>query len=488
MSGAVIGDWHQHYTVTLMAVQRRATRAADQSTVKVTGVTTHTASVPAHEDSTDRFAGLLTPDSLSALMRSTWTWDDRALRRDLAVLLVDVDAAAAAANSADSPPALARARTLHARVLSSAARFVATVLGPKLLADTGNPLREQFLSDAIDPARFDRAAAAGFVSVREDAPAYIAAQTRQLEYPPPSAWLDLVRSDGESGLGSALRGYGNSLSDSPFYGTIGLAWQTLRAVSRDNGKAIEYADQIAAGTISATLAAAEQTGSWDPALVRTRAIETPDEWQLTGVKQFVPAAESADVIFVIARSTAGPSLFAVTKSAPGVTVTPLEVVDSTRPLSQVALTDTPAVLLGAEGAGGRLMMRAIDLATTALAAEQVGLIEKAMSMLVGHTPESSGTAEFHTRVAEVALDHVAAAGLWRRALAEDAAGSAEAAPAAAAAHVGCSAAAVRAATAAAELVGPSPETAALLRRALSGSLLFGGPALSHERFLERLGV
>jgi alkylation response protein AidB-like acyl-CoA dehydrogenase len=127
-------------------------------------------------------------------------------------------------------------------------------------------------------------------------------------------------------------------------------------------------------------------------------------------------------------------------------------------------------------------MRAIDLATTALAAEQVGLIEKAMSMLVRHT------ADFQDRVAEVALDHVAAVGLWRRALAEDAAGSADAASAAAAAHVGCSAAAVRAATAAAELVGTSLETDSVLRRALSGSLLFGGPALSHERLLERLGV
>ena len=38
------------------------------------------------------FVDLLTPESLSALMRSTWTWDDRALRRDLAALLVDLSA------------------------------------------------------------------------------------------------------------------------------------------------------------------------------------------------------------------------------------------------------------------------------------------------------------------------------------------------------------------------------------------------------------
>ena len=250
-------------------------------------------------------------------MRSTWTWDDRALRRDLAVLLVDVDAAAAAATSDDSPQAQIRAQTLHARALSSAAQFVAAVLGPKLIADTGNPLREHFLTAAVDPSGFDREAAAGFASVRDDAPAYIAAVTQRLEYPSASTWMDLARSGGASGLGTALRGYGNSLSDSPFFGNMGLAWQTLRAVGRDSGAAIEYADQIAAGTISATLAAAEQTGSWDPALVRTRAVETPEGWQLTGLKQFVPAAEAADVIFVIARSIAGPSLFAVDEIGAG---------------------------------------------------------------------------------------------------------------------------------------------------------------------------
>ena len=42
--------------------------------------------------------------------------------------------------------------------------------------------------------------------------------------------------------------------------------------------------------------------------------------------------------------------------------------------------------------------------------------------------------------------------------------------------------------AAAELLGPSADTAALFHRALSGTLLFGGPAMSHERLLERLGV
>ena len=114
-----------------------------------------------------------------------------------------------------------------------------------------------------------------------------------------------------------------------------------------------------------------------------------------------------------------------------------------------------------------------------MAAEQVGLIEKAMHLLA--------PAAESDQMAEVTLDHVAAASLWRRALASSS-GSAGFSASAAAAHIGCSRAAVRAATAAAAFAGPSVETDALLRRSLSANLLFGGPALSHERLLERLGI
>lgn len=91
---------------------------------------------------TDAFEDLLTPGSLSALMRSTWTWDDRALRRDLATVLVSRDAARVAAGS----DAAEHADTLRQRTLVSGADFVAAVLGPQLIADAGNPLRRGFLA------------------------------------------------------------------------------------------------------------------------------------------------------------------------------------------------------------------------------------------------------------------------------------------------------------------------------------------------------
>jgi hypothetical protein len=422
------------------------------------------------------FEDLLTPETLAALMRSTWTWDDRALRRDLATVLVAVEAARSAAGR----DAAEHAEALQARALSSGADLVTGVLGPHLIADAGNPLRQDFLAGALDVAEFARKAASAFDGVRECAGAY-AARHSAVDYPAQSSWLSLVSQQGSAGLASAMRASGYGLTGSKFFGNAALAWQALRAVGNESDDADRYIKAIESGSMTATLAVAERSGSWDPTLVRTKAVHGQDGWQLSGFKSFVPTADSADVYFVVARSIAGPSLYAVERSAPGLQISQLDAIDQTLPLHRIEFADTPAELVSAEGGAGRLMMTAIDLATTALAGEQVGLIEKVMGLLAEAKPSS---AEF----AEVTVDHVTAVSLWQRVVDAQVNGFADASSLAAAAHVGCSSAAVRSATVAAQLLGPSDETEAALRRALSASLLFGGPALSHERLLERLGV
>lgn len=425
-----------------------------------------------HENASDVDA-LLTAESLSALMRSTWTWDDRALRRDLSTLLVQLDAAALAATGV--PYGEAAATALHAAARAYAANFVAAVLGPKLIADTGNPLRQQFLPLASDPAQFGRHARAAHREVADQADKYFNTNVDSVDFAPPSEWPALVAEKGVAGLGAAMHGYGHSLSDATLFASIALAWQAATLVARSE-VATGYADRLQSGDLVGTLAAAEQTGSWDPALVRTRAELNSDQWLLSGEKNYVPAADAADVVFVIARSIAGPSLFAVDAGAAGLSITAHPVLDDTRPLFAVTLSDTPATLIGTEGGGGRLMSRVIDAATTALAAEQVGLIEAAIGLL----RDDSTPGRDH--VAGLVLNHIAARALWQRALHEPTPA------AAAAAHIGCSAAMVRVATTVAELRGPDSATTALLHRALSGSLLFGGPALAHERLLDRLGI
>jgi alkylation response protein AidB-like acyl-CoA dehydrogenase len=90
-------------------------------------------------------AGSLTPDRLSALMRATGTLNDGALRRDLSELLVDMFAAGHLNSRAvrrmqagvAPGPEMSVAKYMHARNLTRAAHFASRVLGPRIIADTG---------------------------------------------------------------------------------------------------------------------------------------------------------------------------------------------------------------------------------------------------------------------------------------------------------------------------------------------------------------
>jgi alkylation response protein AidB-like acyl-CoA dehydrogenase len=96
-------------------------------------------------EGTGPVAGALTPERLSALMRATWTWDDRALRRDLSELLADMTATAylnarafrRMRGGVAPGPEMSVAKLMYAQNLTRAAHFVSHVLGPRIIADTG---------------------------------------------------------------------------------------------------------------------------------------------------------------------------------------------------------------------------------------------------------------------------------------------------------------------------------------------------------------
>lgn len=258
---------------------------------------------------------------------------------------------------------------------------------------------------------------------------------------------------------------------------------------------------FAAGHSRPTIAVAERDGSWDAALISTKAQRRADgSWTLTGTKNWVPDAQSAEVILVLARTTAGPTLFRVDPGADGVDIRPMRVLDETRPLFSVTLRDTAAEPIGREGAGGQLLSRLLDTTVLALCAEQVGIAQRCLEISVEYArvrtqfgrPIGSFQAVKHL-CAEM-LAHVEMA----RAAAEDAvrdaqAGAETAGIAAASAHLTCSAAAVFAAKETIQVLGGIGFTwdhpaHIYFRRAVSSQQLLGGPSVSHERLLERLGI
>jgi len=405
------------------------------------------------------FEAGLTRENLTAIMRSTWTWDDRALRRDLARLVTALRAVR------ELDEGSATHRLVRGRTLQSAAVFLAAVLGPRVIADAGHATSYSFSETLVR-----------------------------------SPWLTggseeerLLRAVGAQTAADTIGSGSLDLASAASFASHALAAHALSA-SGDEGAGAEYLSKIEAGALSATLAAAEASGSWDPALVRTRASLEGSQWVLEGEKYFVPHADTADVLFVVARSTAGPSLFAVEAAAPELTVSAMPVIDPTRPLARLRLRQAPAALIGAEGAGGRLMARALDLASVSLAEEQVSGARRCLELgaaaveaadwPLGDAARLYSELRLQVEVAEVMWKHA------RRLADED---TEEGSVAAAMAHGCCSESFVGVARATMQLVGEAGDVAIdeatrLLLRAQASDLLFGGPALYYERLLERMGV
>ena len=70
------------------------------------------------------------------------------------------------------------------------------------------------------------------------------------------------------------------------------------------------------------------------------------KYQLSGTKHYVIDAQVAEVVFVAAREVDGSvALSAADTAADGLTVTPVQSMDTTRKLNTVTLANTPAPLI-----------------------------------------------------------------------------------------------------------------------------------------------
>ncbi|MGW0581145.1 acyl-CoA dehydrogenase family protein [Streptomyces sp. NPDC002920] len=173
-------------------------------------------------------------------------------------------------------------------------------------------------------------------------------------------------------LGIVLEELGRVLLPSPYFATVALAGQAL-AVSGDDTAKARWLPAIADGSLTGTLALAEEDGSWRVEDTATSAVPGDGGWRVSGTKMFVIDGHSADLLLVVARADTGPGLFAVEGDAPGVTRTRLETLDPTRRLARVDLDGAAALRVGPECDAATAYLRTVtDLAVVALAAEQVG--------------------------------------------------------------------------------------------------------------------
>jgi alkylation response protein AidB-like acyl-CoA dehydrogenase len=187
-------------------------------------------------------------------------------------------------------------------------------------------------------------------------------------------------------LGIVLEEMGRSLLCAPFFSSVVLAANTLLQSGDEAAKA-KYLPGIASGETIATLATTEPSGKWDESGITMEATKSGDGYTLTGTKMFVVDGHTADLILVAARTNGAVSLFAVQGDAAGLTRTPLSTMDQTRKQAKLEFSNTPAELIGAEGAGGAVLSTVMDLVAVGLAAEQVGGAQKVLEMAVQYAKD-----------------------------------------------------------------------------------------------------
>ncbi|MFA1539029.1 acyl-CoA dehydrogenase family protein [Actinomadura monticuli] len=130
---------------------------------------------------------------------------------------------------------------------------------------------------------------------------------------------------------------------------------------------------IADGSVIATLAVAEDGGSWEPGDVRA----VFEDGVLRGGKSFVLDGHIADLVLVAARGEDGVGVYAV-EEASRLTRSLMPTLDQTRKLARVEFDGVPARRVG----GADALRRALDVAAVALAAEQLGGAQRTLDMTV----------------------------------------------------------------------------------------------------------
>lgn len=436
------------------------------------------------QDAVD-FERTLTPDNLAAIMRDSGATHDRALRHELSELLVDLAVSRAVEVTTPGTARIAGPvrRMTRQRKLVKAARFLAQVLGPRLIADTGQPNTFE-LSDAVlavpslglvsDTERTALLTVADYI-LTAGAPAYL----DDVEATPGLAIPRTYGGDGAGPceIGAVMEALGRRAEPSTFFATSVLATYALCAWGK--GPLAE----IASGAVTATLAA---TGD------ECRAVVGNDGWEITGRRSFVLDACTADVLLVVATTPNGPALFEVRSAARGLVTWPMAVLDPTRPLGELDLVRAEARLVGRDPTG-EVLARVLDRSFLALAAEQVGVAQSCLDLALDHlTGRRAGEVD-RLAIAEMYLQVTAARALAADAAEQAAHDSTDADAAAVRAHLCCSQTAVSVANRAMRVVGEAATAddhplQPRYRRALSSKLLFGGPHEFHERLLARLGI
>lgn len=184
-----------------------------------------------------------------------------------------------------------------------------------------------------------------------------------------------------------LTAAGRALTSWPFLSSAVLATHCLLE-SGDADAMKRWLPGLAAGETVATVALADEIGSWAFDNGSVQATQRGDgSWTLSGTKSFVTDGQLADLVLVFATHERRTWLFAVETSDPGVRRTSLPVLDATRKLSRFAFDEVAAQPVGASEVTTEKHGALLAVAAAALACEATGGIKAAVEITTDYAKQ-----------------------------------------------------------------------------------------------------
>ena len=249
------------------------------------------------------------------------------------------------------------------RMLADSAREFLAARSP---VSRQRALRDEAQAGGFDPQLWQDAVALGWSAI---------------PFPENLGGLDF----GCKGLGPIFQSIGCNLSATPLLSSVVLSG-TLLHLQGNAQQQDRWLSAIISGERRVALALDEQPRH-NPTKVAMQAVANGGGYSLSGDKYFVIDGVGADAYLVAAQTgTSGISLFLVPAAAPGLTVSPLPLIDS-RNHARLHLHQVQVgadALLGAAGSALPALNRALDRGRVCLAAEMLGMSEKLFDMTLDY--------------------------------------------------------------------------------------------------------
>jgi alkylation response protein AidB-like acyl-CoA dehydrogenase len=302
---------------------------------------------------------------------------------------------------------------------------------------------------------------------------------------------------GATEVGIVFQELGRTIAAVPLLSSV-LASTAILGAGTDEQKN-RLLPEIASGETVATLAVYEDAHHAYALASDATLTKGEGGWVLKGLKRYVTDAPNAGVFVVSALTPDGVALAVVSSDTPGVSITPTNSLDATRPLGEVAFDGVRVgegdVMIDAAGA----IAGALDMGAVCLAAEQVGGAQWCLETSVeyaknryqfGRAIGSFQAIKHMCADMLVAVEHARSVAWHAAATIEDAKESAIAVPLA---RSVCSDAYVKAAGDTIQILGGigftwEHEAHLYFKRAKSTSLLLGSVDSYRDRLADAIGI